>query len=602
MMANIYQKFLELLDTRSRHRFFLIALTVVIVAISELFSLSSVLILMQILSTPEQMESYKWLNQARTEMGLDDDFNFQISVSIATILIIFSGLIAKSFGRYAILRYAASCGASISARMFEAYLRFPYTWFILRNSSEIKTAVIDDSGRVLSMVLTPLLAMIASSVNSIVIIIFLIIMSPVTTVVSAAIISCFYIGLFYRLKFRLRWLGQQTMAENRARYRAVSEASEGLKELKLLGLESVYSGRFSRPTWRMSRYNAEQQAIGELPRFALEGMAFAVMLGVILTLMLRHDGSLAPAIPTLGTFAFAALRLLPLLQQIYQAMTTVRNGLPALDKLHHDFLEARDQAATQPVPAQATARLRFSRELEIDQLCYAYPNAARTALDRVSLVIPAHTTIGLIGGTGAGKTTLVDLLLGLLQPTAGEIRIDGKRIDRNNMRSWQKNIGYVPQSIYLSDATIAENIAFGLRGDEIDTARIEMAGRMAALHDFVTNELPDGYNTFVGERGVRLSGGQRQRIGIARALYHDPDMLIFDEATSALDTLTEKAVMAAIQNIRGDKTVILIAHRLTTVRNCDAIHMLENGRVVASGTYDYLIETNSTFQRMTAVD
>jgi ABC-type multidrug transport system fused ATPase/permease subunit len=218
----------------------------------------------------------------------------------------------------------------------------------------------------------------------------------------------------------------------------------------------------------------------------------------------------------------------------------------------------------------------------------------------VTLSLPARTTIGLVGGTGAGKTTLVDLMLGLLQPDAGSIRVDGRALDRDTMRAWQQSIGYVPQVIYLTDATIAENIAFGLPRDRIDMAAVESAARIAALHEFVMTDLPQGYDTFVGERGVRLSGGQRQRIGIARALYHDPALLIMDEATSALDTLTEKLVMEAVERIRQDKTVVMIAHRLGTVRNCDRIYLLENGVVADSGRFDDLVASSETFRRMAA--
>jgi ABC-type multidrug transport system fused ATPase/permease subunit len=260
------------------------------------------------------------------------------------------------------------------------------------------------------------------------------------------------------------------------------------------------------------------------------------------------------------------------------------------------------QRVKQPLPIPAKERLPLNVSLDIKDLHYSYHKAGRTALFDVSLSIPARSTIGLVGGTGAGKTTLIDLMLGLLKPEAGSISVDGLLLDRDTLRRWQMNIGYVPQSIYLTDATVAENIAFGVPFDEIDMAAVERAARIAALHDFVTTELPEAYNTFVGERGVRLSGGQRQRIGIARALYHDPEMLIFDEATSALDTLTEKLVMEAIQRIRQDKTIVMVAHRLSTVRNCDCIYLLENGTVAASGSFDDLVSSNTTFRKMAMVN
>ncbi len=241
---------------------------------------------------------------------------------------------------------------------------------------------------------------------------------------------------------------------------------------------------------------------------------------------------------------------------------------------------------------------RCSRDLELRHIDYSYATAERTALKDVNLKIPARSTIGIVGGTGAGKTTLIDLILGLLSPQEGEILVDGAPITSANLRAWQRSLGYVPQSIYLTDESVAQNIAFGVPREKIDRAAVERAARIAALHDFVLEELPKGYDTIVGERGVRLSGGQRQRIGIARALYTDPSLLIMDEATSALDNITERAVMEAVDNIRHDRTIILIAHRLSTVRGCDTIFLLERGGVAASGTYDELVKGSETFRKM----
>jgi ABC-type multidrug transport system fused ATPase/permease subunit len=601
-MIDIYRKVLSLLDERAKRRFLLLLFIFLVVSSAEIVSLSSVLFLISILAEPEGYLDNFWVAAAFGDEIINDLFKFQISLSVLTTIIIFCGLCIKTLGRYAIFRFSASFGASIANNMLNHYFVFSYEWYIVRNSAEIKTAVLDQAQRVSQQIILPSLTLFSNIVISITIMGFLVVVEPLITITSAFLIGGIYVLIFRIMKFRLRSLGQQITADNMLRHRVMGEASEGLKELKLLGLEPIYSRRFAKPTWRLARNNAQLNTIGELPRYALEGVAFAVMLGVMLFLMARYDGSLVAALPTIGAFAFAAMRLLPILQQMYFSFVSIRTGLPALENLHKDYLSACERASRAPVPHPRGSRLPFLRELEIDMLHYAYPNAPRAALNGVSIRIPARATIGLVGGTGAGKTTLVDVILGLLEPTSGEIRVDGQGIDRDNVKIWQQNIGYVPQVIYLSDATLAQNIAFGIEANEIDRTRVETVGRMAALHDFVVNDLPEGYDTFVGERGVRLSGGQRQRIGIARALYHDPAMLIFDEATSALDTLTEKAVVAAIQNIRQNKTVILIAHRLSTVRNCDAIYLLENGKITASGTYEKLRETNEVFQQMTALD
>jgi ABC-type multidrug transport system fused ATPase/permease subunit len=271
-----------------------------------------------------------------------------------------------------------------------------------------------------------------------------------------------------------------------------------------------------------------------------------------------------------------------------------------LDNVHRDMLETR--GTPKAVPAGATEPVRLTRQLELVDVQFSYPTADRASLNGLTLSIAANTTVGIVGGTGAGKTTAVDLILGLLQPTAGKIMVDGVELTARNQRGWQDVLGYVPQQIYLMDDTVAANIAFGIPKDKRDQAAIERAAKLAELHDFVMGDLPKGYDTEVGERGVRLSGGQRQRIGIARALYHDPDVLILDEATSALDNLTEQAVMEAVHNLGHRKTIIMIAHRLTTVRNCDNIFLLEKGQLADQGPYEELLASNETFRRMAMVD
>jgi len=269
-----------------------------------------------------------------------------------------------------------------------------------------------------------------------------------------------------------------------------------------------------------------------------------------------------------------------------------------LDLIYPDYMENKPNTQLKPAKSKSNTRLELKRDLELRDVSFSYPNAKKTSLDAISFKIPANHKIGIVGGTGAGKTTMVDLMLGLLTPDEGSIVVDGEALSRTNMQAWRRTLGYVPQTIYLTDSTIAENIAFGIRSEDVDMDAVENAARIAALHDFVMAELPEGYKTKVGERGVRLSGGQRQRIGIARALYHDPDLLIMDEATSALDNLTERAIMEAVHNIGDDKTIIMIAHRLTTVEACDTIIMLEHGKIAASGTYKELIEKSDTFKRM----
>jgi ABC-type multidrug transport system fused ATPase/permease subunit len=301
-------------------------------------------------------------------------------------------------------------------------------------------------------------------------------------------------------------------------------------------------------------------------------------------------------IPTMGLYLLASYRLVPALQQIYQDMTMIKSTRPVLDAIYKDLVDCQTESHRTNTPRSAILQLK--EYIEFCNVSFQYPKAKEPVIRDFNLTIRLNTTIGFVGTTGSGKTTTVDILLGLLNPLQGVLRVDGVEINKNNLPMWQANIGYVSQHIYLSDDTVARNIAFGVPDNEIDHQTIKQVARLANIHDFIANELPSGYETEVGERGVRLSGGQRQRIGIARALYYNPSVLVLDEATSALDGITEDTVLDAIHNLAHKKTIIIIAHRLSTVKECDMVYMMEQGRIVAQGTYQELIGTNQQFRDM----
>lgn len=401
-----------------------------------------------------------------------------------------------------------------------------------------------------------------------------------------------YALVFKATRRYLARIGVERVKSNQARFTAVSEAFGASKEVKVGGLEQTFVRRFSEPAETYARHQASAQVIAQLPRFALEAIAFGGMLLVVLYL-LAQKGNFANALPIIALYAFAGYRLMPALQQVYSAATQLRFAGPALDALHADLMNLQPESSS---VSQGTMVLREA--IQLDGIEYTYPNASKPALKDLSLMIPAKSTVGLVGSTGSGKTTTVDLILGLLEAQKGTLSVDGQVITQENRRDWQRCLGYVPQQIYLADDTVAANIAFGLQANEIDQSAVEHAAKIANLHEFVVNELPQQYQTTVGERGVRLSGGQRQRIGIARALYHSPQVLILDEATSALDNLTEQAVMEAVYNLGHEITIILIAHRLSTVKDCDAIFLLEKGALKAQGDYEELTLASEGFRAM----
>jgi ABC-type multidrug transport system fused ATPase/permease subunit len=333
-------------------------------------------------------------------------------------------------------------------------------------------------------------------------------------------------------------------------------------------------------------------------------IGFAIALVVI---MLATAESLVTILPLLAIYAFAVQRMTPNLQAVFQGVAQIRYMGHTVDALHRDMTEMPPPPTLPDHKAmrRASEVLPFKEKIEIQALSFGYPSSREPVLRELSLTIEKNTTVGFVGTTGCGKTTLVDVIMGLLEPTAGAVVTDGNIVNPSapsqSVEPWQRNFGYVPQQIYLSDDTVSANIAFGIPEVMRDERAIEDAARVANLHEFVTTEMPRGYETVVGERGIRLSGGQRQRVGIARALYHDPDILVMDEATSALDSVTEEAVMDAIHNLMHTKTIIIIAHRITTVRECDMICLMEQGRIVAQGSYDELLGTSERFRAMAKV-
>ena len=391
------------------------------------------------------------------------------------------------------------------------------------------------------------------------------------------VLGGFYGVVHALFQHRLSILGRMRWDANERRYRLVSEALGGLKEVRLFGRERWYAGEFARESNTVARTSGRTFLYGISPRYLLESIAFTLLVGVVLV-VLTQGRPLAAILPLLGLYAVAGVRLMPALQIVYQYLTAIRTNTVAVHGLAQLFAETGANSGSNSLPEEGWQALRLFSALEVRDVSFTYPGADRKVLESASLRIPARSCVGITGPSGSGKTTLMDILLGLIEPDEGTLSVDGKTLDAESRRAWQRNVGFVPQQIYLVDGSIAGNIAFGIPRDRVDAAAIERAARMASLHDFITG-LPRGYATGVGERGIRLSGGQRQRLAIARALYHDPDVLFFDEATSALDVETENTIVESIRSLAHRKTIVIIAHRLSTLRYCDTIFTLESGSV-----------------------
>ena len=596
-MIATYRKLLDLLTARERRQFYALIVMIMVMGVLQMLTIASILPLMFVLRKPEVIDTNAMLSWAYRTFGFQSHQGFMVALAGGVFAFIVFGMVFKALTSYANYRFAMMRAYTISLRMLNAYLSQPYAWFLTRNSSGLGSAVLGEVQKVVTTALLPAMRLITSVVLAVSLIALLVIIRPGVAFIAAGLLGGIYVVLYVSIRQSSNRMGKERHRMNELRYQIVGEAFGGMKDVKLLGLEAYFSARFRHPAERVAYYDSANLIMREVPRYIIEGVAFGALLLFVLYLLVSGDGDLGSVVPILSVYAFTTIRLFPAMQGVYTAVGQMRFAEPTLDKLHADYVATGAGDGPRRLTLKAPP-VRLTERLELRDVAYAYPNAERAALSGLSIAVEARTSVGLVGGTGAGKTTAVDIMLGLLEPQAGALVIDGVPITPATLPGWQRSIGYVPQHIFLTDDTIAANIAFGQKASDIDMAAVERAARIAELHDFILRELPEGYATKAGERGVRLSGGQRQRVGIARALYHDPDVLILDEATSALDNLTEKAVMDAVANLGHAKTIVMIAHRLSTVRDCDTIYMLEQGRVVAAGSYDELIETNRQFRAL----
>ena len=581
----IFNKLLFLLNSQERKRAGLLLVMTIITALLEMIGVASILPFMAVLTNTNLIESNIILRTAFDYLGNfgvenSQQFLFVLGVTVFILLII--SLSCKALTTYAQLRFIQMREYSISKRLVEGYLYQPYSWFLSRNSADLGKTILSEVNQIINNGIRPFMEIIAKGLASIALLTLLIIADPKLAIIVGLFLTITYGAIFYLLRKYLNHIGKERLKSNEHRFTTISEAFGASKEVKVAGLEKNYINIFSNSAQSFARSTSLAQIISQLPRFALEAVAFGGVLLIILYIM-TQSGSFVNALPIVSLYVFAGYRLMPSLQQIYTSFTELTFIGPSLNKLHEDLKSLKKFEKHQD---QKAVSLKHS--ISLKNIDYSYPNSSRQSLKNINCDIPAKSIIGFVGPTGSGKTTTIDIILGLLEPQKGTLEVDGNVIDAKNVRSWQSLIGYVPQNIFLSDDTIESNIAFGINTKHVDKFRLQHAAKIANIHQFIIDELPKQYQTFVGERGVRLSGGQRQRIGIARALYNNPQVLILDEATSSLDNQTEQAVMDAVNNLGNNITIILIAHRLNTVKNCHKIYKLNKGTVISQGKLDEL--------------
>lgn len=499
------------------------------------------------------------------------------------------------FTLWRLFMFANRTGIEIANRLYNHYLNQNWLFHANGSSAQLTKKISTETSRVTSLVLVPLLQMNAKIVLAILLSVSISIYDPQVAITGLSAFAVGYFIIFRSVRARLTKNGKAISQVDEQRFRLMNEGFGGIKDVLLFGRNNDFINRFSKAGETFAHSQGTNQSLAQVPRYMVELVAFGFMIALVLYLIATHKGNLGLVLPVLTVYTLAGFRLLPAFQQIFACIANIKGNISAFESIQQDLKDSLQ--TVEKLKKSSTGYMNLKKEISLENITFTYPRKSEATLKQLNMLIPVNKVVGVVGSSGSGKSTLIDILLGLLEPHHGELRIDGTIINSQNRRLWQNTIGFVAQSIFLSEGSIAENVAFGIPKDKIDLDKVQQALELAHLSEFIQG-LEKGLHTKVGERGVQLSGGQRQRIGIARALYNKAEVLIFDEATSSLDGLTEKMVMEAIHNFSGKKTIIMIAHRIKTVEKCDQIFFIDKGKVVDQGTFQELIKTNKQFKKI----
>ena len=569
----MFKKLQILLDT-DKKGFSILLVGIVLASVVETFGIVSIAPFVALVSSPEIIGQNQYLSYIFHFFSFSSEQEFIFFTGFSLFFILIFSNFTQAFLLWRITYFSQSKVAFFSNRLFEYYLGRDYEFFLRRNTSELAKNTIEEISRVVGGVLLEVLQLISKSILSLLIMIVIFFANPLITLIIIITFSLSYVVIYKFLKSKISHYGNQTTQANTSIYKSSYEAFSGIKDVKLYAIEDFFLEKFKKFTYIKALNSSKHTLIGSLPKYLIELLAFG---GLVLSILyiLTLDVGINSFIPSITLFVIAGYRILPSLQQIYSSFTNLRYYLPALELLFDDLQKCFENSSNY----KSAKKMSFSKCIELHTLSYTFPGSKEPLFEDINFKFEPNLTYAFIGKTGSGKTTLIDLICGLLTSYSGKIIIDGKVLNSKNLNSWRNQFGYVPQSINLLDDSILKNIAFGEKDSNIELERVINAAKLANLYSFINN-LPKKFETQVGDKGVRLSGGQRQRIGIARALYKNPRILIFDEATSALDNETENEIIKAIDSLKGARTIFIIAHRMSTIKNADKVFELANGKIV----------------------
>lgn len=595
-MLHLAKELFSLLTPSQRRRYLSLQVMVFFMAIMELLGIASIAPFMALVADVQLLETNTTLKKIYLASGVESHEKFLFLTGSIVLIMLSTASILSIITTWRLSLFALSVGTEIGDRLYRYYLNKDWLFHASGSSAQLTKQIATEALRVTNFIILPLIQMNARLVLALFIIVGIFIYNPLIAIIGVTLFICGYVVIYKVIRKRIARYGQHVSTTSTDRFRLMNEGFGGIKDVLLYNRRQDFIDQFEMSGKVLAHAQGVNTALSQVPRYLMELLAFGALITLVLVLLIANNGTLSQVLPVLAIYALAGFKLLPALQQIYASVTTVRGNTAAFEAIKADLLASLTLDEQSKADLQSND-FQYIKKIKLDNVSFTYPNKMSPALNNINIEIPVNATIGFVGESGSGKSTLIDLLLGLIEPSQGALMLDNKTIGSNNKHAWQQRIGFVPQSIFLSEGSIAENIAFGLNKKDIDIEKVQQAVKYSHLESLV-NSLPQRLNTKVGERGVQLSGGQRQRIGIARALYNQADVLVFDEATSALDGITEKVIMDAIQELSGQKTIVMIAHRLKTVQKCDVIYFIEQGRVVDQGTYQQLIDSNPKFKKM----
>jgi ATP-binding cassette, subfamily B, bacterial PglK len=593
-MKNIIKLF-NLLNSKERKRAYILLIVILFMAVFDMLSVASFFPFISAILNPEMLEINIFLKNSfifAKNLGITEQKEFVLLLGVLAFVVLILSLIFKAACIYMFASFAFQQKYSFSSFLVESYLGQPYTWFLSCSTTELSKTILSEIDNVVENGLLPLLNMISQAMIVVILIIMLSIIEPIVALSAVFMFSAAYITIYIFVRDRVRLYGDARLKNNQIRYSLISEIFGAFKEIKVGKEQKFYLNRFNLSSEKIASLQSKSHLIGHLPRFVLEGVVFGGAILIILILT-EQNKSISEYVPVVAIYVLAGYRIMPAMQQIFFSMTQISFTEPAINDLSKEIISLPSVIKNN----HKKNILKFEKEIALKNIHFNYENKQKFSLEKISLKIPVNNMVGLVGHSGSGKTTIADLITGLLEAKKGSLEVDGQVISKYNRRAWQSLIGYVPQNIFLSNDTIAANIALGLYKENIDKEKIKICAKMVNLHNFICNQLPLQYETKIGESGKLFSGGQRQRIGIARALYRNPKLLILDEATNALEKITEFEIINSLRIMNKNITILIVTHRLSSLKNCDNIFVFDKGKLKETGKFDQLVKLKKYFNK-----